>query len=77
MTLLQTRVEDKIARRFNRAAKERGLSSYSLLKELVTKTAAPKPENPWEGHWERIKKLNVKPLTYGSVERDREESDER
>jgi len=77
MTLLQTRVDEQTARRFHRAAKERGLSSYSLLKELVTKTAARKKENPWEGHWEQIEKLNLKPLPYNPVIRDREESDER
>jgi hypothetical protein len=77
MTLLQTRVEDRIARQFQRAAKERGLSPYSLLKELVTKTAACGKENPWAGHWERIQKLNLKPLSYNPVVRDREESDAR
>jgi hypothetical protein len=40
MTLLQTRVEDKVASRFNRAARKRDMSPYQLLGELVKRMAA-------------------------------------
>lgn len=77
MTLLQTRVDEKTARNFERAAKERGHTPYSLLQELV-KIAAAKPEpEGWEGHRQRIAALKNKPLPYNTVAHDREEASER
>ena len=77
MTLLQTRVDDQTARRFERAAKERGCSPYSYLQELV-KDAAAKPEPPgWEGHRQRLAALKSKPLSYNTVAHDREAAGER
>jgi hypothetical protein len=79
MTLLQTRVEDKIARRFTRTAKARGLTPYSLLQQLVEKSAAGNNElgKSWDDHWQWLDSLNLKPKTYNIVARDREESGER
>lgn len=77
MTLLQTRVDDQTARRFERAAKERGCSPYSYLQELV-KVAAAQPEPPgWEGHRQRLASLKRKPLPYNTVAHDREAAGER
>lgn len=40
--LLQTRVDQKVAANFEKAAKRRGLSSYAFLQKLVTDAAALK-----------------------------------
>jgi hypothetical protein len=77
MTLLQTRVDDQIARRFRQVAKERGTTPYNFLQELVTAAAAkPKPRG-WDTHRKLVAQLRLKPLPFGAVERDRETSDER
>lgn len=39
MTLLQTRVDDKVASRFKLAARKRNLSPYQLLSELIEQAA--------------------------------------
>jgi hypothetical protein len=76
MTLLQTRVDDKIARRFEKAARERGETTYSLLQKVVLEAAAaPEPET-WDGHWKKSKSLNLKPARKTLAEL-REESGER
>ena len=38
--LLQTRVEQKVAARFQKAARQRGLSPYAFLQQIVTDAAA-------------------------------------
>ena len=38
--LLQTRVAHKVAARFQKAARKRGLSSYAFLQEIVTDAAS-------------------------------------
>jgi hypothetical protein len=38
--LLQTRVEQKVAARFQKAARRRGLSPYALLQQIVTDAAS-------------------------------------
>ena len=40
--LLQTRVDQKVAAKFEKAAKRRGLSSYAFLQKLVADAAALK-----------------------------------
>jgi hypothetical protein len=61
MTLLQTRVDDKIARRFEKAAGKRGETIYSFLQRLVVEAAAaPEPET-WDNHWKKSKTLHLKP----------------
>ncbi len=76
MTLLQTRVDDKIARRFEKVARGRGETIYSLLQRVVMETAAaPEPET-WATHWEKRKTLHLKPARKTLAEL-REESGER
>lgn len=77
MTLLQTRVDEKTARNFKRAAKARGHTPYSLLQELVKDAAAqPKPRT-WKQHAEWRDSLGMNPVPYGIVAKQREESGER
>jgi len=76
MTLLQTRVDEKTARNFARVAKVRGHTPYSLLQELVKDAAAPKPRT-WKMRAEWRDSQGMKPVPYGIVARQREESDER
>ena len=76
MTLLQTRVEDKIARRFEKAARKRGESTYSFLQKSVFEAAgAPEPET-WDNHRRKSKALHLKPARKTLAEL-REESGER
>jgi len=76
MTLLQTRVEDKIAKRFEKAARERGETVYSFLQRVIVEAAtAPEPET-WSNHWKRARVLNLKPARKTLAEL-REESGER
>jgi hypothetical protein len=76
MTLLQTRVEDKVARQFEKAARERGETIYSFLQRVVTEAAAaPEPET-WDNHWKKSQALHLKPARK-TVSELREESSER
>lgn len=76
MTLLQTRVEDKIARQFERAARERGETIYSFLQRVVVETAAASEPETWDSHWKKSKALHLKPARKTLAEL-REESGER
>ena len=78
MTLLQTRVDEQTARRFEQVAREHGQTSYSYLQQLATE-AARQPTTPegWEGHRERLAALKNKPLPHNTVAHDREEGGER
>jgi hypothetical protein len=76
MTLLQTRVEDKIAKRFEKVVRERGETIYSFLQRVVVEaTVATEPES-WDSHWKKAKALNLKPAIK-TVAELREESGER
>jgi hypothetical protein len=76
MTLLQTRVEDHVARRFEKAARERGETTYSFLQRVVAEAAAlPKPDT-WDKHWEKARALNLSPAPK-TVAEQRDESGER
>ena len=76
MTLLQTRVEDKVAKRFEKVARERGETIYSFLQRVVVEaTVATEPES-WGNHWKKGKALNLKPALK-TVAELREESGER
>jgi hypothetical protein len=61
MTLLQTRVDDQTARRFEKAARERGETIYSCLQRVVREAAAASEPDNWDQHWDKMKALNLKP----------------
>jgi hypothetical protein len=76
-TLLQTRVEHRVAVDFKRAAKQRGKTPYAYLQQLVAQAAtSPKP-GTWEDHWKKIDRLKPKRLPYNLVAKLRSEEDER
>ena len=76
MTLLQTRVEDKIAVRFKKSARQRGITPYEYLQQLIIDaTQTPKP-NTWEDHWERVDALNLK-MASKTLAQQRAEDNER
>ncbi len=77
MTLLQTRVDEQTARNFERAAKEHGHTKYSYLQEIVQGAAVQPAPRTWKKHLEWRKSLKLKPLPYGIVVKNREESGER
>jgi hypothetical protein len=72
MTLLQTRVQDKVASRFKLAARKREMSPYQLLGELVERTAA-EPSHGWTEHFARLKARNRRPLKQNAVVATRED----
>ncbi len=76
MTLLQTRVEDGIAHRFEKVARERGETTYSFLQKVVVEAAAAAAPETWDNHWKKAKALNLKPARKTLAEL-REESGER
>ena len=51
MTLLQTRVEDEIARRFEKVARERGETIYSFLQRVVVEEAAATEPETWDHYF--------------------------
>ena len=73
MTLLQTRVDDKIAVRFKKVASARGLKPYAYLQQIIAAAAQTPEPNTWENHWQRLAQMKLKKLNYGAVERDRED----
>ena len=77
MTLLQTKVDDKTAKQFERIAHERGETPYSLLQKLVKDTAAQSEPRTWEKHFEWLAGQPQKPLPFNTVVKNREESGER
>jgi len=76
MTLLQTRVDDKTARRFEKAARKRGETVYSSLQRMVAEAAEAAEPETWESHWEKSKALHLKPARK-TLSELREESGER
>jgi hypothetical protein len=76
MTLLQTRVEDKIARQFEKAARERGETTYSFLQKVVVEASNAAEPETWKSHWQKSKSLHLKPARKTLAEL-REESGER
>ena len=74
MTLLQTRVEDRIASQFKQAAGKRKMSPYQLLSELVKQAAGGDVEG-WPEHCARLAARNRKPLPENSVVATREGED--
>ena len=76
MTLLQTRVDDKVARQFEKVARERGETIYSFLQKVVGEAAAATEPETWDNHWQKSKALHLKPARKTLAEL-REESGER
>jgi antitoxin component of RelBE/YafQ-DinJ toxin-antitoxin module len=74
MTLLQTRVDDRVASRFKQAARKRDMSPYQLLNELVKQTAA-ETHHGWDEHWARMKTRNQTRLKQNAVVATREDED--
>ena len=75
MTLLQTRVEDKVARLFKRAARHRNMSQYELLGELVKDAAAMQEPQGWENHRQWLAARRRSPLPKNAVLQTREDED--
>jgi|ERR1017187_3534538 hypothetical protein len=76
-TLLQTRVEHRVAVNFKRAAKQRGKTPYAYLQQIVTQAAAAPEPRTWENHWEWLASLKMKKVPYNIVAKMREECDEK
>ena len=77
-TLLQTRVETRVAENFKRAAKLRGKSPYAYLQQVVQQAATISEEpRTWKNHRRLMAGLKLKPVPYNIVARMREECDER
>jgi tRNA A37 N6-isopentenylltransferase MiaA len=68
MTLLQTRVDDQTARKFERAARQRGESTYAYLQRVVKAAAAAAEPEDWSRHWEKLESLNLKPAAKSLAE---------
>ena len=73
MTLLQTRVEDEVAERFQEAAKRQGKSAYALLAEVVQRAAQSLPDAGWEKH--RASLPAKPPLAFNACVKAREGED--
>ena len=76
-TLLQTRVEQRVAENFKRVARLRGKTPYAYLQQVVTEAATASKPGTWDEHWEKLAKLKLKRLPYNLVAKLREECDER
>ena len=76
-TLLQTRVEHRVAVNFKRAAKLRGKTPYAYLQQVVAQAAAAPEPSTWDNHWEWLASLKLKKTPYNIVAKMREECDEK
>jgi hypothetical protein len=61
MTLLQTRVDDKVAVRFKKTARQRGITPYEYLQQIIADAAQASEQNTWDTHWQRVAALKLKP----------------
>ena len=76
MTLLQTRVDDRIASQFKKAAEQREMSPYQLLSELVKQVASEgSSRRGWKEHWQRMQAMNRPALKQNAVVETREGED--
>ena len=69
--LLQTRVKPKVAARFQKAARQRGLSSYAFLQKIVTDAASLADGNSSSASLELSRTGFTVPALPGKTERER------
>ncbi len=74
MTLQQTRVDNQIAQRFKKAARDRVETPYSNLQRKVIEAAAAVPE-AWDSHWIRLQAMKLKPARKPLAKLRRESGD--
>ena len=75
-TLLQTRVDHRVAAGFKRAARLRGKTPYAYLQQIVREAADMSKPGTWDEHWQRLAQLKLKHISHNVVVRMREESEE-
>ena len=63
-------------RRFEKAARERGETTYSFPQKVVVEAAAASEPEVWDSHWKKSKALHLKPARK-TVAEQRAESGER
>jgi hypothetical protein len=69
--LLQTRVKPKVAARFQKAARQRSLSPYAFLQQIVTDAASLADAHSSSASLELIRKGFTLPELPGKTERER------
>lgn len=69
--LLQTRVKPKVAARFQKAARQRGLSPYAFLQQIVMEAAASADAGASSGSLELSRAGFTVPELPGKTERER------
>lgn len=68
--LLQTRVKPKVAAKFQKAARQRGLSPYAFLQQIVTDAASEADEASSAASLELSREGFVLPELPGKTERE-------
>ena len=69
--LLQTRVQPKVAARFQKAARQRGLSPYAFLQQIVTDAASRAAAVPFSASLELSRAGFTVPELPGKTEREK------
>ncbi len=69
--LLQTRVKPKVAAKFQKAARQRGLSTYAFLQQIVTDAASLADATPSSSSLELSREGFVLPELPGKTEREK------
>jgi hypothetical protein len=69
--LLQTRVEPKVAARFQKVARQRGLSPYAFLQQIVTDAASLTDTDSTSASFELSREGFTVPELPGKTEREK------
>jgi hypothetical protein len=69
--LLQTRVKPKVAAKFQKAARQRGLSPYAFLQQIVTDAASLADTAPSSASLEMSREGFILPELPGETEREK------
>lgn len=77
MTLLQARVDDRTARLFARAAKDRGMTAYSYHQQVIRDAAHASEPRGWDTHAADMDKLGTKTVDRSVVADDRAQQEQR